>query len=317
LLVGCWVLAPGLTRWAIVGRGAMLAAAGSWWLVVYDLRGRGAADGALGLFFLDVGQGDAAAIRTPGGHWVLVDAGPADERRDAGHRIVGPWLRRAGARRLDALVVSHAHADHLGGAGAVLAQVPADVVLEPASPTDDARYLRFLGQVAASGVRWQPARSAMGFTLDGVQFRFVHPDTAWTEWGLDLNEDSAVLLVEYGAFRALFAGDAGLPAEARLRGRVGDVDLLKVGHHGSRGASGDAWLSELRPEFAVISVGRGNRYGHPAPEALARLRAAHARIMRTDEEGTITVVTDGREQMTVTGRSGTVHRALRAPVRSP
>ena len=112
------------------------------------------------------------------------------------------------------------------------------------------------------------------------------------------------LRVEFGGFSAIFAGDAGLPAEARLRGRVGRADLLKVGHHGSRGASGDAWLDELDPAAAVVSVGR-NRYGHPAPEALERLRRHGADIWRTDSEGTVSVTTDGRT-MTIRGRRGRV-----------
>jgi competence protein ComEC len=91
----------------------------------------------------------------------------------------------------------------------------------------------------------------------------------------------------------LFQADAGLPVEARLRGRIGHVDVLKVGHHGSRSATSDAWLEELRPEEAVISVGAHNTYGHPAPEVLARLVQHHVTTLRTDQLGTITFTTDG------------------------
>ncbi|MEP6744640.1 MAG: MBL fold metallo-hydrolase, partial [Gemmatimonadota bacterium] len=94
-------------------------------------------------------------------------------------------------------------------------------------------------------------------------------------------------------FEALMAGDAGLPAESDMRGQVGDVEVLKVGHHGSAGASGEGWLAELRPEIAVISVGRGNRYHHPSAGALGRLGAAGAEVWRTDEVGTVEVWTDG------------------------
>ena len=128
--------------------------------------------------------------------------------------------------------------------------------------------------------------------VDGVSLTVLHPDTAWAEWGGDVNEDSLVLLVEYGAFQALFAGDAGFPAEARLRGRVGRVDLLKVGHHGSAGSTGDEWLQELAPRAAVVSVGR-NTYGHPAPSAVARIAQAGAELWRTDRDGSVTVETDG------------------------
>ena len=136
----------------------------------------------------------------------------------------------------------------------------------------------------------------------------LHPDTAWAEWRLDLNEDSVVLLVEYGNFRAVFPGDAGLVAEGRLAGRIGPVDLLKVGHHGSRSATGDAWLGELRPSLAVISAGRHNGYGHPHVEVLERLTRAGVRIWRTDQDGQLTVTTDGRSSLRLdTGwTSGTI-----------
>jgi competence protein ComEC len=97
-----------------------------------------------------------------------------------------------------------------------------------------------------------------------------------------------------------------------LAGRVGGADLLKVGHHGSRGATGDAWLRELHPAAAIISVGEGNRYGHPAPEALARLAAAAVEVYRTDRDGSIEVRTDGR-QMTIHSRRGVVTRTVSEP----
>jgi len=153
-------------------------------------------------------------------------------------------------------------------------------------------YTGFLTALDRSRVAWHPVRRGEGFTLDGVRFSVLHPEPTWPEWGQDVNEDSVVLLVEYGGFQALFAGDAGFPAEAELRGRVGSVDLLKVGHHGSRGSTGDEWLDSLRIRVAVISVGR-NDYGHPAPEALARLEARRVLVRRTDRDGTISVTTDG------------------------
>jgi competence protein ComEC len=232
---------------------------------------------------------------------MLVDAGPRDARSDAGRRVVVPWLRRQGAARVAVAVVSHAHADHLGGVGAVLGALDPPVVLEPGALAGDSLYLEFLAAVGEGGRRWVPARAGQAFDLDGVAVRVLHPDPGWPGWGLDLNEDSAVLLVEYGCFRAVLAGDAGLPVEARLRGGVGAVALLKVGHHGSLTATGDAWLDELRPAAAVLSAGAGNRYGHPAPATLARLGRRGIGIWRTDRDGTISARTDGR---TLTIRAG-------------
>ena len=184
----------------------------------------------------------------------------------------------------------------------MLAQFPVGVVIEPAAPVADPLYARFLGTLEAGAVPWRPARSGDRIEVDGVRFTVLHPDPSWASWGEDVNEDSVVLLVEYGAFQALFAGDAGFRAEAALRGRTRPVDVLKVGHHGSRGSTGDEWLDSLRPRAAVISVGRKNRYGHPAPEALARLAARGVAMWRTDRDGTVTITTDGKA-MQIRGRA--------------
>jgi competence protein ComEC len=229
---------------------------------------------------------------------VVIDAGPRTDHFDAGRRVVAPFLVRQGVHRLSALIVSHAHADHLGGVEAVLERIPADLVLEPGELIPDPLYLGFLDDLAASATPWRAVRAGDAFELDSVRFQVLHPDTSWAEWGWDLNEDSVVLLVRYRGFEALFAGDAGLDAEQRLRGRVGRVDILKVGHHGSRSATSDSWLAELAPKAAVISVGEGNRYGHPAPEALQRLAAHGVEIWRTDRDGMVSVETDGR-RMTI------------------
>jgi competence protein ComEC len=198
-------------------------------------------------------------------------------------------------------VISHAHADHLGGAAAVLDRFPADVVLDPGDPVSDRLYLAFLDELAERGTRWRAARAGDTLVVDSVRVVVLHPAAGWPEFGLDLNEDSAVLRLEYGGCRVLLAGDAGLIAEAAMRGHAGAVDLLKVGHHGSRTATGQAWLDELAPEAAVISVGAHNRYGHPAPETGARLAAHAVGTWRTDLEGTVTArIRDGRIE--VSGR---------------
>ncbi|NOT07808.1 MAG: DNA internalization-related competence protein ComEC/Rec2 [Gemmatimonadales bacterium] len=254
----------------------------------------------LSLHFLSVGQGDAALIRTPAGRWILIDAGPADERRDAGREVILPYLVRHGVRRLSAFVLSHAHLDHVGGAPAVFDRIPVDFILEPALPVAEPHYLRMLDQAEAGGFRWRPARAGDSLVVDGVHLVVLHPDTAWSGWREDLNDDSLVLLVRMGAFEALFAGDLGVKAESALAGRLGRVDLLKVGHHGSAGSSGERWLEELRPRAAVVSVGV-NRYGHPSPSALERLARAGVEVWRTDRDGTMSVrVTDST--MTLRGR---------------
>jgi competence protein ComEC len=241
-------------------------------------------------------------LRTPGGRWIVIDAGPAGEHGDAGRRVVAPFLQRRGVRGLAAIVVSHAHADHVGGVPALLSRFPVGVVIEPGGPVPDPGYAAFLAALDRDGIAWHPARSGERFTLDRVEFTVLHPGADWTGWGEDVNEDSVVLLVRYGDFEALFTGDAGFPAEAMLRGMARPVDLLKVGHHGSRGSTGEELLDSLRPLAAIISVGR-NDYGHPAPETLARLDSRRVAVLRTDRDGTVSVTTDGTT-MRISSRQG-------------
>ncbi len=263
----------------------------------------------LTLHFLDVGQGDAAVIQTAAGHWVLVDAGPKDERGDAGRRVIAPFLLRHGVRRLAAVIVSHAHRDHFGGLPAVLEAAEVDRVFEPGLPVPDRDYLALLDQVEDTGIPWRPLRAGDRLAVDEVSLEVVHPDTAWTRWGEDLNENSVVIRLRAGAFDAVLGGDAGFLAEERLAASMGGVDLLKVGHHGSRTATGRDWLARLHPSAAVISVGT-NRYGHPSPEAIARLEEAKVAVWRTDRDGTVTVRVDS-SSMRITSRRGVTVVPLR------
>jgi len=247
----------------------------------------------LQVFFLDVGQGDAALLRTPENHWIVIDGGPRTPDADAGRRTVIPFLRRARAGGVSIVVATHGDADHLGGLPAVIQTFPPRLVLEPGEPLGRPLYLEFLAAVEATGARYRAARSGDRIALDGVTLEVLSPDSAWIARPLDVNDHGVVLRVTYGSVRLLFQADAGLPVEAHLAGRVGSVELLKVGHHGSHSATSDAWLTELAPHDAVISVGRHNHYGHPAPEVVARLAQHGITVMRTDRDGTITFSTDG------------------------
>ena len=303
-----WATALALSLWCMGKRNSLAEVARRWsWAVVvlmwgtllyaWSPRAAHTASG-LTLHFLDVGQGDGAVLRTPAGRWVVIDAGPRSGYSDAGRRVVVPFLIGSRVRELAALIVSHAHADHLGGVSSVLDRFPATLVLEPGERVADPLYYEFLDALAAGGIPWHAARRDERFVLDGVSFTVLHPHPEWHGWGEDVNEDSLVLLIEYGSFQALFAGDAGFPAETEMRSRARVVDLLKVGHHGSRGSTGDEWLDSLRPRAAVISVGH-NKYGHPSPPTLQRLRGHRVDVWRTDRDGLVAVTTDGT-RMTIT-----------------
>jgi len=287
VVLAWWLWHSPRRRWVVAARLAFVAVLATWSASFGALR-RLSDCQCLTVSFLDVGQGDAIALRSPAGRWVLIDGGPRGPRGDAGRRVVVPFLRSHGATQLAAIVATHAHLDHFGGLPAVLEAFDPGYVLEPGQPVPDVGYLEFLGAVESDGAEWRPARRGDRLDVDGVTLDVLSPDSAWAASQTDINEESVVLLVSYGGTRLLFAGDAGMPTEAHLAGQVGRVTLLKVGHHGSRGATSDRWLDELRPAEAVISVGAKNRYGHPAPEAIARLRGHGVTVLRTDQRGTIT-----------------------------
>ncbi|MBI4539646.1 MAG: DNA internalization-related competence protein ComEC/Rec2 [Gemmatimonadetes bacterium] len=245
----------------------------------------------LSLYFLDVGQGDATAIRSPLGRWILVDAGPVNDRWDAGARLVVPFLRREGAARLELLVLTHGDLDHIGGAAAVLDEASVEALLEPGQVAGKEAYLGILERVDRRDIPWIRAHAGQSILLDGVRLDVLHPLPGPLDPARDANDYSVVLRVGYGRFAALLMGDA--PADAELTAVNGLPDsraaILKVGHHGSNTSTSTALLRATRPRAAVISAGRHNRYGHPAPSVLARLARAGVRVLRTDVHGTIRV----------------------------
>jgi competence protein ComEC len=280
--------------WALVVRRVLLASAlGSWGLLATAALGSSERAGELAIHLLDVGQGDGIAIRTPGGHWMLLDAGPRGTAGDMGRRVVAPFLRRQRVAELAALVVSHGDADHLGGVPAVLQEFDAHLVLDPGQALGTPLYLEYLGLVDRHGMSWRAARAGDTLVMDSVVLAVLHPSQRWITRRAEPNENSVVAHLRYGCFDALFTGDIGAPAESLLAHRVPEMDLLKVGHHGSAGGTTGWWLDRVRPKAAVISVGR-NRYGHPAPAVLERLAARQIPVWRTDRGGTVTIRSDGR-----------------------
>ena len=295
-----WVVMLGLGLWLVrvrptwpvaARRAAAVLAVAVWAGLARDVWTRDRYDG-LTLYVLDVGQGDAIALRSPRGRWMLVDAGPRIGGRDAGRTVVAPFLRRQGVRSLDLLVVTHGDADHVGGAPSVLAAVPATTVMEPGQPLGSAPYIEFLEAVDATGAAWRAARVGDAVDWDGVRLEVLHPSDRWLMGEIRANENSVVLKVSFGAFDALLTGDAGLPVEAAVLDAVSQVEVLKIGHHGSAGSTGAPLLAAAAPKVALISVGE-NSYGHPAAEVLSRLAEARIPSYRTDRGGMVTVRSDG------------------------
>jgi competence protein ComEC len=247
---------------------------------------------ALEIHVLDVGQGDAVAIRTPAARWVVIDAGPRSDGWDAGVRRVLPFLRARGATRVEVLILTHPHADHIGGAPALLRGMEVGRLVEPGFAAGSRLYLETLETAEERGVPWSAARAGRTLRLDGVELRILLPEPQMLDAVADANEISAVTLLRFGHFGALFTGDAGEREEAHLVERHGGelrVQLLKAGHHGSRTSTSPGLLAAAEPELAVISAGRRNRYGHPAPEVVRRLERRGVAVARTDREGTVSI----------------------------
>jgi competence protein ComEC len=258
--------------------------------------------GSLEIHAIDVGQGDAIAIRTPAGRWFVIDAGPATTTFDAGRQRIAPYLRARGARAIDLLVLTHPDMDHIGGARALFEAFDVGLVMDPAMATGKDLYLETLEAARVGGGTWLRAEAGREIEAGAVRLRVLAPDSALLDGLYEANDVSVVLRLEYGAFSALFFGDAPIAIENRLVARHGTAmgsDLLKVGHHGSRTSTGDSLLMAVRPHLALISVGRRNRYGHPDPGVLDRLARYGVRVARTDENGSIilTVRPDGSTRL--------------------
>lgn len=253
------------------------------------------ASGRLELHMIDVGQGDAIAVRTPRGRWVLFDAGRGDEKRDAGRTTIVPYLRARGGP-LVLLVVTHPDADHAGGAATVLEAMRPPAMLEPGFATATATYLRALTTARDQGVAWRRARAGDVIDIDGVRFRVVAPDSSWTAAQTNPNAACAVVRVEYRGATVLLTGDADLAEEQWMLARAPAVlraDLLKVSHHGSHTGTSEALLDAVAPRAALVSVAARNVYGHPAPDVMRRLSERGATVLRTDQLGHVMASTDG------------------------
>jgi competence protein ComEC len=249
---------------------------------------------------IDVGQGDAIALRTPQGRWILFDAGRGWDGGDAGRSTILPYLTRRGGA-LEMFVLSHPHTDHVGGAATVLRALQPRRYVDAGFPGGASAYRASLEAARAARVQWVRAHPNDSLVVDGVTITFLAPDSAWTASLHDPNLASVVTLVRVGEIRMLLTGDAEALEEDWLVAHEGErlrADVLKVAHHGSATSSTPAFLAAVRPRLALVSVGAGNTYGHPN---LATLRAiasagdgAGAQVLRTDRLGTIVARTDGR-----------------------
>jgi len=270
------------------------------WLVVLAVAGIGlwtleapsAATGLLRVTFIDVSQGDAAWLSTPDGWDILIDGGTQSH----GPGLVA-YLQGQGVTDIEVLVLTHPHADHVGGLVTVLQEMEVDEALTNCQAYSSTTYQTFVDLLASKAI-------STTCVLDGDTFAWGShvsatavnpPEPLMSGTGSDVNNNSVVLRISQDGVDFLFTGDVESGAEAAILGRgpTLQAEILKAPHHGSNSSSTEAFLTAVAAEQAIISVGSSNPYGHPSSEMLNRLRAAGVTIFRTDLHGTILVETDG------------------------
>ncbi len=235
-----------------------------------------------------MGQGDSIWLHASDNTDILIDGGPAS----AGPTVVA-YLQNEGIDDIEVMVLTHAHADHVAGLIDVLrSTIPVRAVVYNGAPYSSATYQTFLAEMQADELTATPAQVGQAYAWGPLNTYVLNPQASLAG---DQNEDSVVLLVVYGNVRFLLTGDIDSSTEQTILGGGTPVaaEVLKVAHHGSAYGSSATFLDAVGAELAVISVGADNPYGHPAEETLTRLRASGARILRTDQRGTVIVHTDG------------------------
>lgn len=261
--------------------------------------------GRLTIHFLDIGQGDSEFIELPDGKTMLIDAGESEYGDD-----VVNYIKNLGYSKIDYLVTTHPHADHIGGMTKVVQSFSIGAVYMPNATTTTQTFSYLLTAIKSAGLTITTAKAGVEiFNSNGVSANIIAPNRASYD---DLNNYSAVIKLTYSKNSFLFMGDAEELSENQITADI-KADVLKVGHHGSNSSSGQAFLNKVTPKYAVISVGEGNDYGHPAQTTLDKLNSVGTVIYRTDKDGTVVFKSDGTNiavnkspnSTTSTGNTGT------------
>ncbi|MFC1850377.1 ComEC/Rec2 family competence protein [candidate division CSSED10-310 bacterium] len=254
----------------------------------------------LKVVFFDVHQGDAVLISTSSNKHFLIDGGQGASKYasfDAGTQVIIPYLKKHKIKKLDQVIMTHPHADHVGGLVSLLEQIPVTEVIDPAMSYGSSLYKRFLLLIESKGIQWTEARDGHLFNWDDdVTAQVMGPKELFEGTRSDANNNSVVIKVMYKATSFLFTGDAESESELDLLDYRANLraNVLKVPHHGGEFSSTEEFVRMVRPMIAVISCGRNNKFGHPHADTLEKYRRIGAKIVRTDLCGTITMLSDGQ-----------------------
>ncbi|MBI3788488.1 MAG: MBL fold metallo-hydrolase [Ignavibacteriales bacterium] len=246
---------------------------------------------------LDVGQGDALLLELPNGKNILIDAGAKSDTYDAGEKIVVPFLKRKGITALDAVFITHAHSDHLGGVISLLQHISVNRIIEAQASNGGEQYKQIKDAAQELHVPVQEITAGMALNFDpNVRLYALHPRLP-ADSTTHLNNASIVLKVVYGGTSFLLAGDAESESERKMIERYAPLlssNVLKVAHHGSITSSSERFIEKVKPVFAAISVGRYNKFRHPSHVVIENLKAHHVTVQRTDHAGAIIMRSDGK-----------------------
>ncbi|GHS92505.1 hypothetical protein AGMMS50276_00540 [Synergistales bacterium] len=239
------------------------------------------------VYFIDVGQADSAVIVCDG-HAMMIDGGNA-----ADSDLVYTFLKKHNINHLDYMIGTHAHEDHIGGLPGALNYAKVDAAYCPVTTYNSKAFGNFVKYLAQQGVKITKPKPGDVISLGSASVKFLAPQKAYGE----PNNTSIVVKITYGKTDFLFTGDAERESEADILAAGYNLrsTVLKVGHHASKTSTTYPFLREIMPKYAVVSVGRGNSYGHPDPDTMSRLRDAEVTVYRTDLHGDVTVTSDGND----------------------
>jgi len=256
----------------------------------------------LKIYFLDVGQGDATVIISPSGKVAMIDSGPDES-------LILNYLKNLNISHIDLLIASHAHSDHITGMDKVITRYKPKAFIDPGFPYTTDTYERMITAIEQNHVNYYEGTSRK-INLGSLTFTILPPVSPFIPVS-ELNNNSSVVRLDYNDFSCLFAGDIEKEREEQLITEVRNnlnVDILKIGQHGSCYSSCPLFIQSAKPEMAVICCGQGNKYGHPHQETLNLLKSMGISIYRTDLNGTILIETDGIDYQVFTEKTN-----IRAP----